>query len=579
MAIERIHPPGEGQGSSAFEKHWTVAISIAASLLLAQFASGCTQNAAFDGDANDAIVIDAYCLMLDRNPDPGGFNTYKTALDQGSITPSQFLSIIFNSDEYQNQDGYHGQAGVSTLSDADFVTNLYVQLLGRQPDPTGLASYMNDLASGTSRADLFAGFIDPANGPEFENDHPVFFGAQPPSAPPPPSPPAPPSTPSSPPPPPPPPQPSNCIASGDEKSIQSALVNVADEAMLCPNATFTLGAPIEFTAANQKIFTQGNPTDGSRATLIVNYVDLANSRSQAIIGHQSNIEIRNIIVDGNRRGLGYQDDQWMPELLELGGADPTGAGVTGQVVDHVKAFDPVGWSVLHLYESADPGSPCANATITSNEIGPSGEGYQGEWQRRADGGGPWADGISLACTDSYVGYNTVLNATDGGIVVFGAPGSTIDHNLVETISGTISDGQTMIGGINLEDWNPYQGNYADTLVEFNTIDAEDGYIRTGIALGPAAAGISADQYNDGALVENNILQGSQMGYGIVVDGMLNATVNFNTFSATYTGDISRCPSGNLPPEAYVVDLDHSSGYFQDGYSAGAIYAAQGCTNP
>lgn len=38
---------------------------------------------------------------------------------------------------------------------------------------------------------------------------------------------------------------------------------------LCPNAQYIILAPINFTAANQEISTQGYPVDSSRATLVV----------------------------------------------------------------------------------------------------------------------------------------------------------------------------------------------------------------------------------------------------------------------------------------------------------------------
>lgn len=40
----------------------------------------------------------------------------------------------------------------------------------------------------------------------------------------------------------------------------------------------------------------------------------------------------------------------------------------------------------------------------------------------------WADGISLSCKGSTVFNNTIIGATDGGIVVFGSPGSWVHGN-------------------------------------------------------------------------------------------------------------------------------------------------------
>jgi hypothetical protein len=40
-----------------------------------------------------------------------------------------------------------------------------------------------------------------------------------------------------------------------------------------------------------------------------------------------------------------------------------------------------------------------------------------------------ADGISLACSNSIVSGNTIVDATDGMIVIFEAPGSQITDNV------------------------------------------------------------------------------------------------------------------------------------------------------
>jgi len=63
---------------------------------------------------------------------------------------------------------------------------------------------------------------------------------------------------------------------------------------------------------------------------------------------------------------------------------------------------------------------CRNVTVQNNDIGPCGsDNYQ-----------EWADGVSLACSDSIVQNNMIQGATDGGIVIFGSPGSLISNNTI-----------------------------------------------------------------------------------------------------------------------------------------------------
>jgi parallel beta-helix repeat protein len=91
-------------------------------------------------------------------------------------------------------------------------------------------------------------------------------------------------------------------------------------------------------------------------------------------------------------------------------------------VDHVHSFDPRSWSCLHIAEGA---LDCTNATIQNNDIGPAGSS---DFQQ-------WADGISNACAHSTIRNNRVNNPTDGGIVIFGAPGTQVYNNTiwVETV--------------------------------------------------------------------------------------------------------------------------------------------------
>ncbi len=102
------------------------------------------------GDANDATVTRLYEAINARAPDPGGQITYASALDNGQSV-QQIAAAMLAGPEYAAEFGSPGNAA--------FVTELYANLLGRAPDPGGLASYTADLAGGQSRAQLVAGFV------------------------------------------------------------------------------------------------------------------------------------------------------------------------------------------------------------------------------------------------------------------------------------------------------------------------------------------------------------------------------------------------------------------------------------
>ncbi len=98
-------------------------------------------------------VFRLYQATLGREPDLAGFQGWLTALSEG--TP--FLTAVngfVQSREFQNTYG--------ALDDAGFVSLLYQNVLGRDADAAGLAGWVSELASGSSRAEVVRGFAQSA---------------------------------------------------------------------------------------------------------------------------------------------------------------------------------------------------------------------------------------------------------------------------------------------------------------------------------------------------------------------------------------------------------------------------------
>jgi len=323
----------------------------------------------------------------------------------------------------------------------------------------------------------------------------------------------------------------DCIVSGTEADINAALVGKGAEAVLCPGALFTLSNPVVFTAPNQRIYTQGFQTGVSRAVLRIG----GGTLTKAIDGNnQSGIAIQYIEVDGNRGELGYQPGD---ALIEIGHAG------SDQTVQNIVAHDTRSWSCLHIHEGrVIDGTPqCQNATITDNLIGPAGTPD-----------GRWADGISHACGNSVVMNNTVIDATDGAIVVFGAPGSIVSNNTI------IADNQTLLGGINMVDYAPVSGNYTGTIVTNNVIDARGAFIKVGIAMGPDVWSCP-HTVNYGGTVRDNVIQGIHFGYGYAVNGVRDWTVLGNTDLSQHVGTVrGGCGGPPDPPSGFQYQLVISS---------------------
>jgi hypothetical protein len=212
------------------------------------------------------------------------------------------------------------------------------------------------------------------------------------------------------------------------------------------------------------------------------------------------LDLRDAQIDGMRR------DAPRIRASDAGGNIEMGGPNAHQLVSHVRSFDPRGWTCLHVAEGALPvsvseeggevpspsASSCSNATVEHNDIGPCG----------ANGTDEWADGISFSCAAGSVRMNRVFNPTDGGIVLFGSPGTLVENNTIMVHEVRVrrplfllcalliwycySHQQTLLGGINMVDYDPWNGNYTDTVVRNNTIIGAFPYAPNRTAGGPLA---------------------------------------------------------------------------------------------
>ncbi len=94
------------------------------------------------------FVYRLYVNCLGRTPDPTGLESWCQAIKSGYTGSKMVFGFIY-SDEYTKKNA----------SNSDFVTMLYKTLLGRLPDPAGLAAWTNQLNSGASRNSVINGFL------------------------------------------------------------------------------------------------------------------------------------------------------------------------------------------------------------------------------------------------------------------------------------------------------------------------------------------------------------------------------------------------------------------------------------
>jgi len=324
-----------------------------------------------------------------------------------------------------------------------------------------------------------------------------------------------------------------CLSSGNQDDINALLIGEGSSVVLCQDALFELTGSVEFNADHQQIYTEGLPEDEHRALL---RISSDNETTAVLMRDYSDVTLRNVIVDGNRPNLGYKEGQ---ALIYAGGYS------SGQVIQGNKIVEPRSWSALQLIE------PCDNALVEDNEINSAGQPD-----------GTWADGISLACTNTIVRNNRIIDATDGAIVIFEATGSTIEDNLIR------AETKTLLGGIHLVSSEVYEGNYTGTIIQNNIIESAGAVIRIAVPMGPRVW-LCIDENEDvetiyGATIINNILRGDQVQYGFIVDGVVDWTVMDNIDEATHIGVPTNHCNGRIPskPAGFMYNPDRSEGNFQ-----------------
>ncbi|KAF8583325.1 hypothetical protein K439DRAFT_1390599 [Ramaria rubella] len=326
-------------------------------------------------------------------------------------------------------------------------------------------------------------------------------------------------------------------------TIQNALdaLGASSTLYLPRSSVWSVDHPIQLHE-HQELATWGYPNDEKEMAHLEAEKDchphIVNARAK------SGAKLRNIFVDGGRERHGH--DPKCGVMLQFGHQ------ATDQAIDRCIIRHPRHWSCIQAFEGSQ------NVRITNNRVGPAGTGADKDQ-------GKWADGISFAGANGLVAGNEILDATDGAIVVFGAPGSLITSNTI------ICRDRLALGAINMVDWAPHDGNYTQTRVVHNSIITQGpaGYIKTGIGQGPSVwwASNPPEKLNTGAIVQNNLIDSQDIGFGhgsvgygfAVASDVRNWICVGNVSSSTvrYEGDISKSlPVPNVAPGPFVHDVPH-----------------------
>jgi uncharacterized protein DUF4214 len=147
-----LNRPGDASGAQFWQDQLASGISRGQVVLgFAESPENETDTLATAGDKNNAEAFRLYQATLNRAPDQAGQTFWSSALGNGA-TPEQLAQGFIGSAEFQQKFG--------SLSAADFVSQLYQNVLHRAGDPAGQQFWTTQLQQGASQASVVVGFSD-----------------------------------------------------------------------------------------------------------------------------------------------------------------------------------------------------------------------------------------------------------------------------------------------------------------------------------------------------------------------------------------------------------------------------------
>lgn len=112
----------------------------------------CSDKLLADENGVEDFVTRLYEICLEREPDQGGFNNWVNSLRSGRISGADAARGFVFSNEFTGKN----------LDSRTYVIYLYRIMFGREADDAGLAGWTSALNSGSSRIDVFNGFVGSA---------------------------------------------------------------------------------------------------------------------------------------------------------------------------------------------------------------------------------------------------------------------------------------------------------------------------------------------------------------------------------------------------------------------------------
>lgn len=480
------------------------------------------------------FIAKTYTEGLGRAPDQSGWSaeaSYFTSQGCSASTLAGQANTILTSSEF-NGLGYSNPALVEVA---------YRTLLNREPDPSGYANWLATLNGGTSFASMLTTFEGSA---EFAmlagticSTSDYGFGTTPALS----------------------LSPTGSGYTGSEAGLQSLLNAAASGATvyLARRATIALTATLTIPAG-VTLATTGAPG-------VQTYAEMGRLARQPgwtgeSVSVQAGATLTHVWVDGDRP---------IESSFNANRFNIRTYGGSGTTISYDRIGNTAGATNLELH-GAKNGTPCSNTVITYNLV----DAYSSQH------GSSLSDGISDGCEGSSVTHNSVLDASDVGIILFGGTSAVAQQSQV-TNNTVIQAGH---GSFALLGVDPSTGEPTGSTISFNGSTMSNNTIWTSPTGGISTFGITDGTYawfggtaaiGTNSIVENNTA-GSLSVYsntGIDISGMLNTTVTGNTLNWVSAQDPTgtTCPKWNIGAS---VSSGWASGIFP-GYTD-AVYSSCVC---
>ncbi len=271
----------------------------------------------------------------------------------------------------------------------------------------------------------------------------------------------------------------------------------------------------------------------------------------AVVQLESGAQLLSVWVSGQRNVVGYffgNGGDGVNIFLDSG---------QGSQLLNSRTDSPAGFTTVLALGMNETGFACQNAVISGNLS----TGYTSHHTVSAGGG--WADGISNACEGATITNNSIVDATDVGIVLYRSDPATQRSQITNNV--IVSAGLSAYGALVADPVNDTpKADYAGSLVSGNqlwTSDATHFDIAISVGTLPWFSGVGGT-VGTGANFQNNSTPNglrANVNTGILIDGMLDATVQGNTLAMDLV-QVSQCPSGYVLADS--ISNSHSGGNLQ-----------------